>query len=329
MPLVRAGQVVPFVRAAERLGVRVEHHLEAVSLPASALEEPDRMIARAHLWRFTERIARNEGISDFGLEAAMAGTPVALGALGRKLLGAPTLAAALRGFADELRLHSTHACFRLRETPAGLFVARHDAGYQRAANDAVEQYSLMLVADLVLYAAPGWRPRRLWLRSHEPRWAERSDFFADAEPNDGGQLTALEIPRELLALPMPGPPSNAVDLHGDPAIAHSFSGSLTVALRSLVGHASLQLAAELAGISERTVRLRLHEEGTSWRRILDGVRFEHAAARLRNPDVAIGDIAAELGYSDAAHFGRAFRRWACVTPTEFRCAARASTGTQS
>jgi hypothetical protein len=44
---------------------------------------------------------------------------------------------------------------------------------------------------------------------------------------------------------------------------------------------------------------------------------------LENPDVKLIEVAFELGYSDPAHFTRAFRRWAGVAPREFRQGCRA------
>ena len=72
---------------------------------------------------------------------------------------------------------------------------------------------------------------------------------------------------------------------------------------------SLELGAEIAETSPRTLRRRLAHEGTSWRRILDRVRFEACERRMLESSLTLTEIAGELGYSDQAHFTRAFYRW--------------------
>jgi AraC-like DNA-binding protein len=52
--------------------------------------------------------------------------------------------------------------------------------------------------------------------------------------------------------------------------------------------------------------------------LVDQVRFNQAVALLRQSDTKLLDIATELGYTDPANFGRAFRRWAGMSPREFR-----------
>jgi AraC-like DNA-binding protein len=186
----------------------------------------------------------------------------------------------------------------------------------------VEQYTLMLLTSVVRQAAPDWRPERLWLRSASA-WGAVHDLLADAEAITGCAVTGIGVPRHLLARPLGGHDIHAA---GDAAegygVPDGFRDSLKHALEPLVGSVSLDLglAAELVGASPRTVRHRLREEGTSWRRLLDELRFEHTRARLTRTDQAIAEIAWELGYADAAHFTRAFRRWAGVTPSAFRSA---------
>ncbi len=52
------------------------------------------------------------------------------------------------------------------------------------------------------------------------------------------------------------------------------------------------------------------------------MRFEAARKMLSDPDRKIRDVALLLGYSDAAHFTRAFQRWTGLTPSAFRRGGR-------
>ena len=74
-------------------------------------------------------------------------------------------------------------------------------------------------------------------------------------------------------------------------------------------------AAQLAGMSPRTLQRRLAEEGLTYRQLLDQVRFLLALTMAEGSDASIGEIARLLGYSATPHFSRAFRRW---TGTTFR-----------
>jgi AraC-like DNA-binding protein len=78
-----------------------------------------------------------------------------------------------------------------------------------------------------------------------------------------------------------------------------------------------KVAAELR-MSERTLNRRLNDAGTQFRSLLDDVRRERAQYLLHNSGLGISDIAQRLGFGDATAFGRAFRRWFGVSPSQFR-----------
>jgi AraC-like DNA-binding protein len=71
-------------------------------------------------------------------------------------------------------------------------------------------------------------------------------------------------------------------------------------------------------MSPRTLHRRLAVEGTSWKKLLDDVRYERARQLLQDSDSSITEIALDLGYSDHAAFTRAFRRWAGSPPSQHR-----------
>ena len=76
--------------------------------------------------------------------------------------------------------------------------------------------------------------------------------------------------------------------------------------------------AEQLHIGTRTLRRRLHEEQTSYRRIVDDVRFELAKRYLQTPELSVGQIAELLAYEDPANFRRAFKRWSRSTAQDWR-----------
>ena len=84
------------------------------------------------------------------------------------------------------------------------------------------------------------------------------------------------------------------------------------------GPPRLEALAREARCSARTVQRRLRGAGLTFMGLLDETRLEAAARLLREPRVRVVDVAVDLGYSDHANFTRAFRRWAGVSPTQYR-----------
>lgn len=71
-------------------------------------------------------------------------------------------------------------------------------------------------------------------------------------------------------------------------------------------------------ITSRTLRRRLMAVGTSFQAIVDQIKKEQALILLLDTDLTIDVIAERLGFSDAANFRRAFKRWTNSTPGEIR-----------
>jgi AraC-like DNA-binding protein len=99
------------------------------------------------------------------------------------------------------------------------------------------------------------------------------------------------------------------------------TSSLLASLRRQLGDGSsfpsLTELARLRGVSPRTLKRRLAEQGTSYRQLLDEARRDRALSLLES-DATVEDIGRQLGYSDAANFNRAFRRWLGLAPSEWR-----------
>jgi AraC-like DNA-binding protein len=77
-------------------------------------------------------------------------------------------------------------------------------------------------------------------------------------------------------------------------------------------------AAQDLGVSVRSLRRRLSEEGLSFRVLIQELQCAHACAMLRNADLTLQGVAHALGFADAASFHRAFKRWTGRTACEYR-----------
>jgi AraC-like DNA-binding protein len=96
------------------------------------------------------------------------------------------------------------------------------------------------------------------------------------------------------------------------------------ALRLLIrrGTARGDEVARFMSMHRRTLNRRLKAEGTTFRAMLDEVRFELARDMLADSSISIVDVGTALGYADPSAFTRAFRRWAGTPPARWRAGAR-------
>ena len=72
------------------------------------------------------------------------------------------------------------------------------------------------------------------------------------------------------------------------------------------------------GLSERALqRLVQRRLGLTPKWLIQRRRLQEAAERLRDTPASLGDVAAQLGYADQAHFTRDFARVTSLTPGQF------------
>jgi AraC-like DNA-binding protein len=89
------------------------------------------------------------------------------------------------------------------------------------------------------------------------------------------------------------------------------------------GDVGMESMAKKLHMSVATLRRRLKEEGTTHSQILDDLRFELAKGYLRRQDLAVSEIAYNLGFSHVNAFHKAFKRWTGSAPVEYRARFRA------
>lgn len=84
----------------------------------------------------------------------------------------------------------------------------------------------------------------------------------------------------------------------------------------------LTQAARALGLSDRTLRRRLQDEGCSYRTLLADVRGSQANALLIDGSLSLTQIAERMGFSDLSSFSQAYKRWFGVAPSVRRSESR-------
>lgn len=98
-------------------------------------------------------------------------------------------------------------------------------------------------------------------------------------------------------------------------VANQIRGML---LRDVTNRPTLVAVAKQLRTTPRTLRRHLQSQDTSFRQLSNELRVHIALRYLRETSMRTQDIAFALGFSDAANFRHAFRRWTGRTPNEFR-----------
>lgn len=88
---------------------------------------------------------------------------------------------------------------------------------------------------------------------------------------------------------------------------------------------SIDVISEALHMSPRTLQRRLQGSGSSFQRVLDEARHQMARYYLSNSVFELNEAAYLLGFEDPNSFGRAFRAWEGVPPSDWRETHRPAT----
>ncbi len=325
--LTRASQLIHITDTLERLGYSAERMLTRANLPMWHYCDPDDLIPTHHIYRLMSHAARSLGSPAFGLQVGLESSIASLGSYGKVIASALTIKHALEASCRLIHLHTSDA--RLWLIPAGdeVWFCRNRFRGPKFGRTQVEQYVLTRLIDYVrLGAGPSWQPAKVRLQTPEAPGQDLRDALGDPEIRVGQKFTAIAVPRGCLALPLrhrrtPGEAGDVEERLWHTAPATHFPDALRQVAGTLMKEGTpprVETMAEITGLSVRSLQRRLRQHGLTHIEITRQARYQAATRLLKNPDLRVTDIGVELGYADSAHFSRAFKRWAGVSPRQYR-----------
>jgi AraC-like DNA-binding protein len=337
--LVRVAALSPVVAFVRGAGAPLEPLLAKAHLPRFVFDHPEALISLSQVLSFMEESARATAIADVGLVCGREMRIDALGVFGRLIRRARTLREAIETAIETMPAFNSGSRYQLVYDGSRARLRHHRVdGCEpgEAGGRHLSQYCVMLALNVLhLAAEPRWRPGEVVLET------AASPAFRDGQVLGGASIivgrgeSSLTFPEPLLSRPLARScgtrPSDDedVDAWRTSAPAGDFAGCVLQIIESLSApeYPRIGMAADAIGMSVRALQRRLAGADVSYARLIARARFVTAMDLLERTDATVLDIALDLGYSDHAHFTRAFRRWTGVPPRDFRRGGHGFLGT--
>jgi AraC-like DNA-binding protein len=275
------------------------------------------------------RAVRLNGDALFPLRVARAMRPEDYGAFATYALQTPTLADGIGRICRLGHLQNNACRFRLVDADGSAFWSLHYVAARGQRVDAHALHVLVPMIDFVRRFAVADRPGRITMHVTTPVDAalRALEMSLESPVRGGADVAGVAFPSPWLHLPP------ALEPRGRPiSFAEMIAGyridtlprSMTETVAALVvptvGNAEvdLDLIAGRLNVSRRTLQQRLSAEGATFRDISLRVRMSRARQLIAERGSTIAQVALAVGYSDQAHFTRAFKAQTGLTPQEYR-----------
>ena len=325
IPLHRVASALPFMDFLHQKGAKLEQELQRANLPVLAMEDPDCFIPSRNYWNFIASVADLEGIRDLGFLVGLhSGANAADPGLAKRLGRLTSLHQALEQLCRIASAEISRVALWLEPANRNRHRLHYRTSYgpEHPAYVHFQWYGLQaVIAAVRLFAGNRWQPRQLGLGTTTLPARSIRKFFPDTRFHTGQAHCFISLDNRLLGKP---PQLDEDLLSSLPRYSkikppRDFTGTLKLALRSYLrdGAPTIEIAADIACLSPRTLQRHLADEVLTYRGLLDEVRYETAIDLMQDTDNTITDIANLLGYSDPTHFARAFRRMIGCSPREY------------
>jgi AraC-like DNA-binding protein len=330
-PLVRANVLTALPAYVESRGLEFVSLLNEVGLRLDEVKEPETLVSLNRVGQLFDNVAKQLGDPAFGIHYADHFPQGATGLLGYLVLSAPTVRSSLAAAAEFLAVQTipVDASF-VEHDGLGFLRWRFSSEFRAPRVQFTGFTAAAFLLRLRLAAGPTWEPLATNFDHGEPEAVRLyRRLFGDRVRFDQPDC-GLVLDATVLSLPIPRQPLPVfaelrklgtfvlTDLKQKGAI-HAKWDDMNFAQRAQfeierrldgsVGDSFDQPSiAEALGLTARQLQSELSELGTSYDRILVGIRETLAERYLRETELTLSQISGKLGFSEASTFTRWARR---------------------
>lgn len=311
----------PFVSCCAKRNIPAEKYLERNHIPPALVHSGKGKILKKQAYRFFSDIAQKEGLKAFGLLEGDTFDLNDLGLINKALQQAVALKDAIGTFISLIPsvAEGNEVWLKWGKDISWLYCRTRNL---MRTDFVPDQTTILTLRALIrLTAGPDWQPPKVHFFSQEVPVFDNLPEWSGSEVHFSQHATGIAFPTHLLSTRLIHT-NNA--MQGEliqEVLPTTLSNKLQVYLHSLYAFrhpTSIDQVAEMLGTSRVTLYRSLAKEGTSYRKIIDRVRYQIAVDLLEKSSLSITDIAHELSYSNVGNFSRAFYRISGTNPTSYR-----------
>lgn len=322
----RASALGPIAGFVEGSGGSISRVFSRADLPLEILGNPDMPLPLPDQFNVLREAAREIGSEFAGAELGRHVRIEKLSAFGRWVGSAATFGGAIdRSNRGLNRFLQTGTNLRIEEREGRIrwsieFLDRGALG--RFQNELLGLS--YLIDGARVYLGRHWVPDLIRITGTRPGQARALERIFGAPVSQGHAASAIEFGAELLAATRPGPagPAASALCQGQrpmPSTTDQVEAiAALTAIEMLEGYPRIDRVAARLGMGRRMLQRRLNAHGVTFSHLRESLLHERASDLLRLTRQPVTQIALTLGYSEHAHFTRAFRRWTGMTPEGFR-----------
>jgi AraC-like DNA-binding protein len=319
--LVKAAFQSQFKTAMETCDVSADYYFKKVKLPTE-VSDPESLLPVKAFYHLINIVAISENIPDFGSRVAQLTPWHKVLSLVPLIQNSTDLKNLLETFCEVSSGQSSSTIFTLIDEGSHFnFCYSNTLLYK--GDIQMELYRITSMIQLVQLATGAeWRPETINLVMPKTETVDACPLLTKSEIRFSQPVSTISIPADFLQLPVyiniPGKIKTVNNKQAD--LNSEFSKSIRQIINTytLTKNVSIEEIADITDMSVRTLQRRLTDCGLKFNELLNQAKFDHAKEKLQDTQMPIIDIAKSLGYSDPAHFTRAFHRWSGSSPTDFR-----------
>lgn len=254
--------------------------------------------------------------------------PSTFGVLGYAMLTSHTIRESLERLVRYQKAFASESELFMEETDKGLLLRQKYLRYQTGEFPIVVDAGLATWVHICRFNYPDvLDPVEVNLVREKPEQAGRYYAFFRCPVNFSQEVNNFILPIEAVDQPVPSANLKLAQMHDrvlKEYLAEQERSDLVSQVRESIiqqlpsGDANKDQVAKDLLMSTRTLQRRLGDEGTSFNAILNETRKKLAQQYIQDDSLPIKEISYLLGFSEAANFTRAYKRWTGMTPSDDR-----------